>query len=214
MPREDNVKLLFQTAIVIFLLSSYNAIAISAQTPDLSQFDLSTKEGVNAAREAIAGRKLDDRTRNCVRLSKDLMGIAVVGSFAYDYGCRLSGVFVKTRYFGKDDPGLSQAVLDALGWKTANQKQREQLAQVWVEKGLIAFLTVVSDTNQDFANRAFQSSQTASQPNGEVVVTLWIRMPVGRSRGRSYQLREFRFSADGSFSSAVTRDSFSTSNGD
>ena len=208
------MKLLFQTAIVTCSLSSFGAIAIAAQTPDLSQFDLSTKEGVNAAREAIAGRKLDDRSKNCVRLDKDLIGIAVVGSFAYDYGCRLSGAFVKTRYVGKDDPGLSRAALEALGWKTANQKQREQLARAWVENGWLAFLTVVSDTNQDFANRAFQSPATASQPNGEVFVTLWIRMPVGRSRGRSYQLREFRFSADGALSNAVTRETFSTSNDD
>ena len=203
------MKFFSQAAIAVCLLS-LGMIAAEAQTPDLSQFDLSTREGVNAAREAIAGRKLDDRSRNCVRLDKDLIGIAVVGGFAYDYGCRFSGVFVKARYFGQDDPGLSQAALDALGWKTANQKQREKLAQAWVEKGLLAFLTVVSETNQDFANRSFQSPQATSKSNGETIVTLWIRMPSGRSRGRGYQLREFRFSADGALSSAVTRESFST----
>lgn len=191
---------------------SFGVLAIAAQTPDLSQFDLSTKEGVNAAREAIAGKKLDDRSRNCVRLDKELIGIAVVGSFAYDRGCRLSGVFVNTHYFENDDSGLSQAALEALGWKAANQKQREQLAQVWVEKGLLAFLTVLSETNPDFANRTFQSPHRASQPNGEIFVTLWIRMPAGRSRGRSYEQRVFRISADGALSSAVTRDRFSTSN--
>jgi uncharacterized protein YbaA (DUF1428 family) len=213
-PAEDKVKLLFQTAIVGCLLMSFGAIAIAAQTPDLSQFDLSTKEGVNAAREAISGRKLDDRSRNCVRFDKDLIGIAVVGNFAYDWGCRFSGAFVKTHYLEQDDPGLSQFALAALGWKTANQKQREQLAQVWVAKGMLAFLEVVSETKPDFANHSFQVPQAASQPDGEIVVTLWIHMPVGRSRGRTYQLREFRFSADGALSSAVTRDSFSTSNND
>jgi hypothetical protein len=205
------VKFLCQNAIVLCLLSSFSALAIAAQTPDLLQFDLSTKEGVNAAREAIAGKKLDDRSRNCVRLDKELIGIAVVGSFAYDRGCRLSGVFVKTRYFENDDSGLSQAALAALGWKAANQKQREQLAQVWVEKGLLAFLTVLSETNQDFAGRTFQSPHSSSQPNGEILVTLWIRMPAGRSRGRSYERREFRISAGGALSSALTRDTFSTS---
>jgi hypothetical protein len=205
------VKLLFQTAIVICLLG-FGAIRIAAQAPDLSQFDLSTKEGVNAAREALAGRTLDDRSRNCVRFNKDLIGIAVVGSFAYDRGCRFSGVFVQTQYLGQDDPGLSQAAFAALGWKAANQKQREQLAKVWVEKGLLAFFDVVTETRPDFANHSFQAPQVASEPDGEIVVTLWIHMPVGRSRGRSYQLREFRFSADGALSSAVTRDSFSTSN--
>lgn len=206
------MKLFFQIAITICLLSSFGAIA--AQTPDLSQFDLSTKEGVNAARDAIAGTKIDDRSRNCVRLDKDLMGIAVVGSFAYDRGCRFSGIFVKTQYLGNDDSGLSQAALAALGWKTANQKQREQLAQVWVQKGLLAFHEVVTETKPDFANHSFQAPQAASQPDGKTVVTLWIRMPVGRSRGRSYQLREFKFTPDGALSSAVTRDSFSTATDD
>jgi hypothetical protein len=206
------VKLFFQIAITICLLSSFGAIA--AQTPDLSQFDLSTKEGVNAARDAIAGAKIDDRSRNCVRLDKELMGIAVVGSFAYDRGCRFSGIFVKTQYLGNDDSGLSQAALAALGWKTANQKQREQLAQVWVEKGLLAFHEVVTETKPDFANHSFQAPHAASQPDGETVVTLWIRMPMGRSRGRSYQLREFRFTPDAALSSAVTRDSFSTATND
>ena len=204
------MKFVFQTALALCLLPSFGAIAVRAQTPDLSQFDLSTKEGVNAAREAIEGKKPDDRSRNCIRLDKELIGIAVVGSFAYDVGCRFSGVFVKTRYFGKDDPSLSQAALDALGWKAANQKQREKLAQAWAEKGLLAFLTVMSATNQDFAKHPFRSPEAVSKPNGEATVTLWIRMPAGRSRGRSYQLREFRFSADGALSGAVTLESFNT----
>jgi hypothetical protein len=154
----------------------------NAQVQDFSAYDLSTKDGVNAAREAMAGRQLDEHSKNCVRLDKDLAGIAVVGGFAYDYGCRFSGVFVKTRYFGKDDPGLSQAALDALGWTAANQKQREQLALAWVEKGLLAFFNVVSEKNQDFANRSFQSPQATSKSKGETIVALWILMPSGRSR--------------------------------
>lgn len=204
------MKFVSQAAIAICLLLGLVTSAVEAQEPDLTQFDLSTKEGVNGAREAIAGRKLDDRSKGCVRLDRDLIGIAVVGGFAYDYGCRLSGVFVKTRYFGKDDPALSKAALDALGWKTANKRAREKLAKAWVENGLLAFRTVLSESNEDFANRSFQPPQAISKPNGETIVTLWMRLPSGRSRGRSYQLREFKFSADGALSSALTLESFST----
>lgn len=178
---------------------------------DLSQFDLSTKEGVNAAREAIAGKKLDERSKNCVRLDSDLPGIAVVGGFAYDYGCRVQGVFVKSRYFEKDDTTLSKSALDSLGWKTANPQQRQKLVRAWVEKGLLAFLSVPGEKDKDFGERSFQPPQATSKADGETIVRLWIRMPSGRNRGRSYQLREYKFSKDGDLAGSATLESFSVS---
>ena len=190
----------------ILLSASYG----KAQTQDFSQYDLSTKAGINAAREAMAGKKLDDRSKNCVRIEPDLPGVVAVGGFAYDRGCRFEGAFVKSRYFGKDDATLSKSALDALGWMAASPKQREKLAQVWVEKGLLAFLTVLSSKNEDFANHSFQAPLAISQPNGETVVTLWIRLPSGRSRGRNYQRREHRFSSSGDLLSSTTVESFNT----
>lgn len=102
---------------------------------DLSQFDLSTNDGVNAAREAIAGKPLDDRSKNCIRRHASLPGIVMVGAFAFDYGCRLQGAFIKSSYVGVDDSSMSRSALEALGWKTANQQNREALAQAWVGKG-------------------------------------------------------------------------------
>jgi hypothetical protein len=201
------MKVFLSAAIVIFFVFGPGSRTSTAQTPDLSQFDLTTKEGINAAREAIAGRKLDNRSSNCVRFDKALTGIAMVGDFAYDWGCRFAGVFVKKQYFGKESPGMSQAALNSLGWKTAGQEQREQLAEAWVEHGLLAFFNVLSEANGDFTSRAFHPPKAASQ-SGETIVTLWLRMPAGRIRGRSYQQREFKFSADGGLSGAVTRDSF------
>lgn len=202
------MKFLYATSAILVLFVA--TIAVEAQTPDLSQFDLSTTDGVNAAREALAGRKLDDRSRNCVSLDKKLPGIAVVGSFAYDYGCRISGVFIKSHYFENQTPGLSQAALNALGWKSAKPKQREEMATNWVQNGLLTFLTVLSAKNEDFGERSFEPPHATSAANGETIVTLWIRMPVGRRRGRSYQRREFKFAADGSLLSARTAESFST----
>lgn len=209
------MKLITQAAIAICFLLSLRMGAVEAQTPDLSRFDLSTRDGINAAREALAGKKLDDRSKNCVHMDSDLPGVVAVGNFAYDRGCRFEGVFVKSHYFGKDDASLSRNALDVLGWKTANPKQREKLAHAWVENGLLGFLTVLSEKNADFADHSFHAPQAISKRNGETVVTLWIRLPSGRTRGRAYQLREYRFSTDGDLTGNRTLEDFSAvENGD
>jgi hypothetical protein len=175
---------------------------------DISQFDLSTNDGVNAAREAIAGKKIDERSKNCIQRDRSLPGIVAVGSFAFDRGCRLEGVFVNSRYIGTDGKGMSQGVLEALGWKTANPQGREKLAEAWVENGLLGFLTVISKKNEHFDEHAFQPPQATTNAGGETVVTLWIRLPSGRARGTTYQLREYRFSPNGDFAGNTTLDNF------
>jgi hypothetical protein len=109
-------------------------LAATAAAQDNSQFDLSTNEGVNAAREAISGKKLSDRSKRCIRRDPSLPGIVIVGGFAFDRGCRIEGVFVKSTYVAADDKGLSRNALEALGWKTANQQQREALARAWSQR--------------------------------------------------------------------------------
>jgi hypothetical protein len=185
-------------------------LVLAAFTPaqDLSQFDLSTNDGVNAAREAIAGKPVDDRSKNCIRRDDSLPGIVVVGGFAFDYGCRLQGVFINAKYAGVDDPSMSRTALESLGWKTANRQQREALAQAWVARGLLGFLTVLSAKHEHFAEHSFQPPQAATNPNGETVVTLWMRLPSGRVRGTAYQLREYRFSKDGDFAGNRTLENF------
>lgn len=175
---------------------------------DLSQFDLSTNDGANAAREAIAGKPVDDRSKRCIRRDASLPGIVVVGGFAFDYGCRLQGVFIKSSYVGVEDKSMSRSALASLGWKTANQQQREGLAQAWVSEGLLGFLTVLSAKNEHFANHSFQEPQASTNSDGEIVVTLWMRLPSGRVRGTSYQLREYKFSKDGDFAGNKTLENF------
>jgi hypothetical protein len=184
-------------------------LAAIASAQDASQFDLSTDDGVNAARETIAGKKLDDRSKRCIRRDPRLPGIVVVGDFAYDRGCRLQGAFMNSKYVAADNGSMSRRALEALGWKTANQPEREVLARAWVEKGLLGFLTVLSVKNDDFANRSFQPPGAVTRPASEVVVTLWVRMPAGRARGTTYQRREYRFSKDGDYEGLVTVESFS-----
>jgi hypothetical protein len=177
--------------ITLFICSAY------ANVQDLSRYDLSTNEGVAAAREAISGKMLDANSKGCVSRSPDLPKIVVVGAFAYDLGCRFQGVFVGSDYFENESAALSKSALNALGWKTANQEQREKLARLWVEKGFLPFFTVIVQENRDFQNRSFQQPQAISKENGEIIVTLWIRLPPGMLNVRDYQLLEYRFSKDG-----------------
>jgi hypothetical protein len=196
-------------AFLFFLGSYFSVAAIHGQ--DLSKFDLSTNDGVNAAREVIAGKPLDDRSKRCIRRDKNLPGITVVGVFAFDYGCRLQGAFVNSQYLTADDRAFSRTALDALGWK-GDQSQREKTAQAWVANGLVAFLTVISVKDTDFANHSFRPPQALSRADGTVAVTLWIRLPSGRVRGTRYEFREYRFSAEGNLAGTTTLENFTAPN--
>ena len=198
-------------SIVLFCLCSALCFAVRVHGQDLSKFDLATNDGVNAAREAIAGKPLDDRSKHCIRRDKSLPGITIVGGFAYDYGCRLQGAFVKSRYLTADDKTFSRTALDALGWK-ADQSQREKTAQAWVANGLLAFLTVIAVKDADFASHSFQPPQALTRTDGTVAVKLWIRLPSGRVRGTRYELREYRFSADGNLAVVTTLEDFTAPN--
>ena len=193
---------------VLLYLCSFLVFAAAVQAQDRPKFDLSTDEGVNAAREAVTGKKVDPRSTRCIRRHADLPGIVMVGGFASDYGCRLQGAFVGSRYLATDEKGLSRSALEALGWQADNRQQREKLVQAWVVRGLLGFLTVLATKNEDFANRSFQPPQAVSREDGATAVTLWIRLPSGRVRGTTYQLREYRFSSDGDFAGNTTLENF------
>ena len=199
-----------QVTALLWLCGSLCLVA-AIHGQDLSKFDLSTNDGVNAAREAIAGKPLDDRSKRCIRRDKHLPGITVVGGFAFDYGCRLQGAFINSQYLTADDKAFSKTALDGLGWK-ASQSQREKTAQAWVANGLLGFLTVISVKDADFANHSFQPPQALTRGNGTVSVTLWIRLPSGRVRGTRYELREYRFSAEGNLAGATTLENFAARN--
>lgn len=186
-------------------LSSLLLCAACARAQDLSRYDLSTDEGVNAAREAASGKKLDEYSKGCISRSTDLPKIVVVGSFAHDYGCSFQGVFLGSRYLEEGGGvDLSKNALDHLGWERAQQKERERLARLWVEKGLLPFFRVLEIKDDDFPGRTFQAPRVVSNEDGEVTVTLWIRLPPGMTRDKVYQLLEYRFSRDGSLAEKRT----------
>lgn len=181
------------------------------ETP--TKLDLSTDEGVlaelqrrlDAKREELGkkgGSKLEARFV-CIERLKETAQIIVIGGFAYDRGCRFQGVFVNSRYFEKDDAALSKNALAALGWEMADQKQREKLALLWVEKGLLPFFTVLHTTEKELNDHQFQQPLVVSTENGEIKVTLWVRLPRGRA-AQGYQHLEYRFSRDGNLLGSST----------
>jgi len=165
-----------------------------AGAQDLSQYDLSTEEGLTAAREAVSGKQLGAYSKGCVRRSPDLLNIIVVGSFAHDRGCAFRGAFIGSSYFEGEESGLSQRALNALGWEASDAGRREELARLWVEKGLLSFVTVLARKGGDFPIGRFQPPRAITTKDGEVVVRVWVRLPPGRRRGTACQLLEYRFS--------------------
>ncbi|MCY7345923.1 MAG: hypothetical protein LH614_06840 [Pyrinomonadaceae bacterium] len=155
--------------------------------------DLSTKEAVLEQLGKLKNKEFN-RDKVCIERLKESANIIVVGFFAYDRGCRFDGVFVNSVYFEKDNADLSKNALNALGWKKANQKEREKLAMIWVEKGLLAFSTVLYTKDKDFKDGEFYPPQIVTKENGETIITLWTSV---MKRKKEYHNLEFRFTKDG-----------------
>lgn len=190
------------------LLNFAHSDSVVAQALDASKYDLSTEQGVTAARESLTGKKLAPGAQGCIKRSGNFP-IIVVGTRWIHVRCVLEGVFVKSHYLDQDAV-LSKAALELLGWKSANHKQREQLARALVIEGWLGFKVVLSEKHNDFGDRSFQAPQAVSKDNGEVVVTLWEQLRgSGRARGTTtYFLREYRFGRDGDFAGDVQVDRF------
>jgi len=196
------------------LMSCTSAQKLTAQ-------DLSTDEAVIAEMQKRidakrASQGLDNKRSVklnahdvCIKRLEESQKIIIVGFFAYDRGCEFEGAFVDSRYFEVGDASLSKRALDVLGWGAANQARREQLAKLWVEKGLLAFFNVIEEKEKDLENRGFHPPQVASNAKGEITITLWIHLPSGMTPERGYERLEYRFAADGSLSGNSVLDNFS-----
>jgi len=108
--------------------------------PTLAQMvDLSTDEAVL---EQFGKQKNEKLTKDdvCIKRSAKIIVIGFMG-------CSFHAAFVNSVYL-EENADLSKNALNALGWKEANQKGREKLAKLWVEKGLLAFSTVIYAKSQ------------------------------------------------------------------
>src|SRR5580765_6432280 len=105
---------------IFFLLRVAESNCVLAQTLVASKYDLSTEQGVTAARESLTGKKLATGDQGCLKRARHLPIIAV-GTRSLRFGCVLDGVFVKLHYLASQDAALSKAALELLGWKSANR---------------------------------------------------------------------------------------------
>ncbi len=181
------MKAIIKISLFFLLLSCILTCSTQAQ-----KVDLSTQEAVI---EQLGKQKKVDlsNTDICVERLKVSSKIIIIGSFRYDYGCHFDGAFVNALFL-EESSGLSSKALDALGWKNADRWQREELAKLWVEKGLLAFSTVLYTQGKDFKGGEFQPPTVASDANGEVIVTLWTSV---MRRKKEFQNLKFRFTKDG-----------------
>ncbi len=168
--------------------------------------DLSTDQAVRneLAKITAFSSKLD---RLCIERPRELTKIIVIGTHASDSDCQFEGAFVDFVYFEKS-AALTKSTLVGLGWNIADQKGREDMAKLWVEKGLLAFSTVLYKKDKDFDPYRgitfrggikpnfpdFHPPRAVSTENGEVVVTIWVSF---MKRGKMFRHYEFRFTKDG-----------------
>lgn len=181
---------------------------VSAQTIDPA--NLATVEGVLAELQKLADARLAGKGlvgkkprplegRNvCIERLDKTADIIIIGFFAYDRGCRLDGAFIGSRYVAESDESFSRSALATLGWEKAPKAEREMLASYWVQKGLLAFFTVLQTKNKDLNDDQFHPPRAVKAENGEILVTLWIQLPSRMRREKEFKRIEYMFAKDGS----------------
>ncbi len=172
-----------------------------------SNIDLSTDEAVlkevqkrlDAKSDAAGergGRKLDANSV-CVERLKESKKIIVIGYFRNDFGCHIDGAFVDSRYFEITDTALSKEALATLGWVKAQNREREMMANSWVQNGLLVFFNVLQIKDKDLRDSEFHPPLAAAAEDGNIRVTLWIQMPPRMRRGKEFKRVEYIFAKDG-----------------
>lgn len=184
----------------VFLPAVFSGCAIA------QIIDLSTDEAVRRELAKNDGftSKLD---RLCIERPVELAKIIIIGAHAGDRDCRFEGAFLNSVYL-EESAELTQSGLSALGWEKASQNRREEIAKLWVEKGLMAFSTVLYEKGKDFVPARgitykggrkptfpeFQQPRAVSNKNGDITVTLWTST---MERERRVRYRQFTFTKEG-----------------
>lgn len=142
----------------------------------------------------------------CIERFKESPRVIVIGAFRYDYGCHFEGVFIDSRFYERTKRELHRNALAAFGWEKANRTERENLARLWVERGLLAFFTVLQTKPKELGNYDFRPPYASTTEKGEIKVLLWVQLPSRMSREKGFQHFEYTFDEDGNFSGSSTLD--------
>lgn len=193
-------KFLFAFVLLAFPLSS----CASAQHADLSidagviaelqkTVDAKSAELAKGDEKLIAKQKAASKLSKenvCIERLKESAKIIVIGFFRTDVGCRFDGAFVDSRYYERESSDISKIALGALGWAKANRTARENLAKIWVEKGLLVF-----------APLPYQKVSAISSGDTEIKVTASSEYPPNVTSRT--QTKQFVFDKDGSLLSTA-----------
>lgn len=187
----------FKSLLVFTMFLTLSACAIGQ---GVSNYDLSTKEGVFKALESETGREYKKNSRGCLKRPKELSNIILIGGFANDRGCILTNGFVEKK-FAKDRKQLTKMALKSLGWKKADSKIRQQLALNWVKNGLLAFLNPLKKATEHFGGKQeeFEGPRSFANKDGSITITLWTKRPAGMVCEDAYSKISYKFSPKGEF---------------
>ncbi|HEY0429799.1 MAG TPA: hypothetical protein VGC76_18595 [Pyrinomonadaceae bacterium] len=204
------MKDLIKYALFLLVLCGFSAGCASAQNVSDNKeirIDLSSDEAVIAELQKIidtknsalanGDEKLDAKRKVVSRLEakdvciKRIKGAEIIdiGFFRTEAGCRFEGAFINSIYFERSGVDLSKKALAALGWEKSPKSEREKLAALWVEKGLLVFSPLPQ-----------QSISAVSIAGEKIKITAASKYPPGvRSRNVT---KVFVFDSDGGLSTA------------
>lgn len=132
--------------------------------------DLATDAGVLVAWNRETGGRCEAVEHClCVHRPRGLDGVVVTGAFAYDRGCRMSGVFAENTWYG-DPNAATGPLLEANGWRAADPSRRMVLARAVVDDVLFAWSSPLLDTVPAGAGPSITPTVTTETPEGGVRV--------------------------------------------
>ena len=159
------------------------------------RYDLTSSEGIQDAYEAITRDRVEE-DEYCFQPIRDLEDVAIIGTFAYDYGCMFNEAIVIDEL--GDVADMTQVALLHNGWD--DPAKRETLAQIWAEDGLLAEFSTVNSENEDFLKPdalPFAPPTVTTQENGNIELTMWVREPAGMLPENSYRYMQIVISEAG-----------------
>ncbi|MCA9917058.1 MAG: PD40 domain-containing protein [Anaerolineales bacterium] len=159
------------------------------------RYDLTNSEGIQEAYEAITRDRVE-ADDYCFKPIRDLEDVAIIGTFAYDYGCMFNEAIVVEEL--GDVADMTQPALLHNGW--ADPAKRETLAQIWAEDGLLAEFGIINSENEDFLKPdalPFSSPTLETRLNGDIEYTLWVGEPAGMLPQNTYRQVQILIAEDG-----------------
>lgn len=193
------MKVIFNALLFLFLFTTMTCQA-QEEMKDLE------KSEIIALYEEYSGKQIKNERNLCVRKARNFTGVAALGSFAYDRGCRGNELIVGEKIGVIKD--LTSETLHYFNWE--DQSQRENLSLNWTLEVVYAWYSVMNKPNEDFE---LSNTPNFSAPQSQKVedtweVILWLREPAGMRKVRKYFLARVRYNEAGELIEQEVIDNF------